>query len=384
MSTYSNKNIIINLSILLALLLTSVFSIQSRKESMETKCPASVNKFDCWRSLLNKTLERDGLAQSFEVLSVLYDTEPKFAAECHGFTHELGEKSYGIFNKKGVMSMTPKASYCGYGFYHGFMEALLHSGEGIDKAKEFCDDVDKQLSFFGGKTILACYHGIGHGAVDGSDPAFFGSPQKLIGPGLSICKTISSIASEVHQCGTGVFNALALAQNSKSFGVDLSDNPYDICLDQDEVFKKSCYEQMNTRASHMSKGNFPVASKFLNKIPEEKYAIYAMEQLAPSLIASKVGQGSSYVSEVQTCRLVPVHLKMPCLKGLVGGILEFGKPDFEYIEAIDFCNSLDKATLEKKNCFERLNSSLVVLYSKEKALEICAKIDSEYRRSCKV
>ena len=115
-------------------------------------CLDAAEKLTCWRNFLNKVLEEKGLGAAFDVLAKLYDTEPVFASECHSYTHELGEKAYAIFSKNGNLEMTPKASYCGYGFYHGFVETLLHSEGSIKQAQEFCSLADKQLSSYGKKT----------------------------------------------------------------------------------------------------------------------------------------------------------------------------------------------------------------------------------------
>ncbi|MCE9549079.1 hypothetical protein K8Q98_01635 [Candidatus Nomurabacteria bacterium] len=89
------------------------------------KCPNTAEKYNCWRDELENILNRKGLSASFDVLAVLYETEPDFVSECHGYTHELGEKAYFLFSRYKNIEMTPKASYCGYGFYHGFIETML-------------------------------------------------------------------------------------------------------------------------------------------------------------------------------------------------------------------------------------------------------------------
>lgn len=374
--------IIINLVVLFFILLGYFFFNHYKLKSIEIKCPNTSEKYDCWRQVLDKTLTEQGLPASFETLAKLYDTEPDFVSECHSYTHDLGEKAYQMFARHENIEMTPKASYCGYGFYHGFMETLLHSGGTIKQAQDFCAYTDVQLSAYGAKANIACYHGIGHGAVDGSDPRAWGDPGKLIEPGLKICRTISTLPSQIDQCGTGVFNSLAIALNANLYNLHSSEDPYKICLYQDKDFKKACYEQMNTRAQALSKGNFDVAAQFVINIPDKKYSTIAMEQLAPTMIITKVGQNNNYGSEVKTCRSLPKYLEMPCINGLAGGMLEFGKPDFEYVEALSFCDSLASDEAEQKSCYGYVISNSTVLYSSEKARQICSMIDSKYRTAC--
>lgn len=380
----SKINLIISgLAILLFILLGYLVFALQKNSPKEINCPSDSGKYECWREALNETLEEDGLAASFEVLARLYDTEPAFTSECHSFTHDLGKQAYNLFSQNKEIEMTPKASYCGYGFYHGFIETLLHSGADIKEAEDFCSYADAQLSNYGEKVSIACYHGIGHGAVDGSDPRNWGDPQKLIAPGLDICRTISILPDQIHQCGTGVFNSLAIALNNNLYNLAPVKHPYEVCLSQSDEFIKSCYEQMNSLASNLSKGNFYVASGFVMDIPNEEYAISAMEQLAPAMIAAKVGRGNDFKEELEVCKSLPEHLKNSCINGLVGGIIEFGKPDFEYIEAMDFCDSAELTETEKKDCFGRVVSNASIVYSVSKTKEVCNMIDVKYELDCK-
>lgn len=382
MKIAKNKIIIISLALLFFILLSYFFLNQYKTNSIAIDCLDTAEKYNCWRDILNGTLEQQGLSASFDILAKLYDTEPDFIAECHGFTHELGEESYKLYSKYKSLEMTPKASYCGYGFYHGFVETLLHSGAPIKEAAEFCAYADQQLSAYGEKTSIACYHGIGHGAVDGSDPRNWGNPQKLITPGLNLCKTVSILPVQTELCGTGVFNALAIALNSNLYNLNSPDGPYEICLNQEPVFKKACYEQMNTRAVGLAGGNFSAALKFVMDIPSKEHAVTAMEQLVPAAIIDKVGQNNNFDEELEVCQSLPGYLQKACLTGIVGGILEFGKPDYEYLEALNFCGTAPLNELEKEQCFKFVASSSYVIYSPEKAKQICGLIDPKYKPYC--
>ncbi|MCE9549078.1 hypothetical protein K8Q98_01630 [Candidatus Nomurabacteria bacterium] len=195
--------------------------------------------------------------------------------------------------------------------------------------------------------------------------------------------TISLLPEQIHQCGTGVFNALAIALNSNLYNLNSTEDPYKICLNQEADFIKSCYEQMNTRAASLSKGDFALATKFIIKIQNKEHSLAAMEQLVPAIIVDKVGQGNDFSPELKVCMSLPDYLKKACINGIVGGILEFGKPDYEYLEALDFCNYTDLSELDKKQCFKFVASSSYVIYSSDKAKHICDMIDKKYEPICK-
>lgn len=379
-----NNFVLVFLILVLILLFSYLFSNNRQKKQnyIEVNCSSYPSKYECWRDSLKKTLTEEGLAESFTLLAKFYDTEPGFTSECHGFTHELGEEAYKQFKKNEDLNLTPHTSYCGYGFYHGFMETLLYTNGSIKDAQDFCTYADKKLSQYNKKTTIACYHGIGHGAVDGSGESKWNNPQDFISQGLKICKTLSTNPDQVYQCGTGVFNSLAIAMNSNSVDINFKGNPYNICFNQEDSFKRSCYEQLNTRVSMLSQGDLQEGARYVSEISEKKYAINAMEQLAPATIASRVGKNQAFTKEINVCKSLPDYLRKSCIEGLAGGILEFGKPDFEYLESINLCNSKDMDSFDKKNCYDYVTSSLNTLYSREKVKEICSTINPEYRKYC--
>lgn len=376
----SKYNSVVIVLVVSLVVLLSYYFYDSRKE-FSVKCINGEKKYECWRNSLLSTLNNRGLSASYDLLADFYNTDPEFVSECHGFTHEIGEQAYSIYKSKKKIDLTPKTSYCGYGFYHGFMEALLQTDGNIKDAEGFCDYADKQLLEFNKKTNIACYHGIGHGAVDGSGSVTWESPQEFIGEALKICKVIANSSDRIYQCGTGVFNSLAIVLNSSMFDLNFSGNPYDICLVQENDFKRACFEQMNTRITTLSNGDLSKGISYILKIPEKEYSIVAMEQLAPATIAQKVGKNSDFNSEISTCKSSVEYLRKPCIEGLAGGILEFGKPDSEYIEAMDLCEST--GTVEYKDiCYRYVLSSLKILYSQDKVSEVCKTVTKEYTKYC--
>ncbi len=369
--------------LLLGVLLLFFVIFIREKETSEVKINCgNVSDVACWHSLLIQTLEKKGLNKAFNVLAELYNTEPGFVSECHSFTHDLGSEAYNIYKSTGQLDLTPKTSYCGYGFYHGFMETLLSRTGNIKEAEDFCAYADKQLENFNKKTGIACFHGIGHGAVDGDDLESWGNPQKIINPALNICKLLPQ-SQEIYECGTGVFNSLAIALNSGSYGLNKSEkNPYSICLTQEDNFKKSCFEQMNTRAMYLANSKLSEAIKFIFAIKNSVYSTSALEQLVASAISHKVGKNENYSLEIKDCQSLSGDLRNSCFDGLIGGILEFGRPGEEYLEALDLCKNAGLHESDKKNCYNRLISTSKILYSVTEAKKICQMIDIRYQNSC--
>ena len=341
-------------------------------------CRTGDNQYQCWEDLITHALKTDGLDSAFEILASLYSSEPAFAAECHGYVHKLGQAAYEKFAREESINLTSKTGYCGYGFYHGFMEALIQDGKSPAEAIEFCSYADKQLAGQTSKASIACYHGIGHGFVDGSDPRASGDAMAVIKPGLDICKKISDNKEIIYLCATGVFNSLAIAYNGNQYGLTPNrEDPYGICGDQEShEFKRACYQEMNTLVFSVA-GSFVEAAKFIKKIPELAYAQFATEQLAGVATLSIDNKYEEYISVCQS-----LETKDFCLRGLVGGTLEHGKPGEEYYKALELCGKDAWKRREKELCYLYLISSVRFLYKPEKAQKVCRLMPEEYRNVC--
>ena len=139
------------------------------KISTKNPCDTSATLTQCWKDRIDQASDERGLDAAFAVLAEAYAQDPSFASNCHGFTHSLGQEAYQRFKNNELATISPKTSYCGYGFYHGFMEGLLHDGKNVAEARQFCIHINQQLNH---KTSVwtPCLHGIGHGVTDASDP----------------------------------------------------------------------------------------------------------------------------------------------------------------------------------------------------------------------
>lgn len=158
----------------------------------------------CWDELLRETIGNNGVAYVMNLLPELV-TNPTFAAVCHSMTHTIGNLAYPEFRKNQKLETSPNMNYCGFGFYHGFMEGLFERGGNIQEARELCEYLEKQANNELGATIGACFHGIGHGVVDGSNKRDWGDPQALVDPGLELCDRVGVTKEELNRCYSGAF-----------------------------------------------------------------------------------------------------------------------------------------------------------------------------------
>ena len=346
-----------------------------------TKYSENYKKSECYENILSETLRSQGLDKSFELIDKLYNSDSYFASDCHGYAHKLGEATYRLFLEKEDFSLSEKASYCGYGFYHGFMEILLKAGKDINLAREFCELADRKLSEKTTDAGGACYHGIGHGTVDGGDPQSWGDPNKMIAPGIDLCEYVSDNEERLFRCTTGVFNALEIYFSRGQYNLSLNkEDPFWICRNQPERYKRSCYTQMVVAAFNVAGGDFEKSSEFINTIVEDKYATEAMAGLVVERV--RVGK-TSHRDTVIFCRNLPSRFHEVCITAFGEGFMKYGPPGLEHVKAIEFCHSSYLSEQEKKVCFERVLSLLRIWNTVDEAKRICESVDTKYQwRNC--
>lgn len=334
-------------------------------------------RLQCWEDLIDSVLNKEGLDQAFILVGDLFEKDRQFASNCHSFAHKTGEFAYDLYSGNKQFSLTAKTSYCGYGFYHGFMEKLLNTTDDLDQARSFCEFADAQLAK---KTIDAkgaCYHGIGHGAVDGEDPRSRGNAIDTVNPGLQLCEKVSVSRDQLFRCTSGAFNALEILMSQGQSGLGLNGkDPFWICRFQPEKYKRPCYTQMVVAAKNVAHQDFIKTAEFIDTIVEDDFAIETLEALAVEKVNSP---NRDYSEMIGFCRGLKQRFKLPCIKAYGEGFLKYGPPQTEYIEAIKFCSSELLSESEHKICFGRALSLLRNLYTVGKSEEICNTVEEKYR-----
>lgn len=336
----------------------------------------------CWLDLLELVFLENGLDATFDVFSQLHDAEPAFATSCHDFGHRLGEMAYGLFFQRNDFALTPKTSYCSYGFYHGFMESLLSETGDLRKTGEFCDYVDKKLAKKAPDATLQCFHGIGHGAIDiSATEKNWGNEEAIIDSALKLCEEVSSTPAQASRCATGVFNGIAFLYINQPLSFSINkEGPLWFCHKQ-ENYKRECYISMNVALLWLADDDFYQAAKFLEKIVEDDYANQAALNLA-ALMSISNNSYNDYGDMIRRCRSIQKRLHLGCIQGYAYGFLEKGTPGSEYIKAFDVCKSSILLKEEKDACFEYIFYYLNLWYPQKKARQICGTIKGFYKNLC--
>lgn len=353
----------------------------SRCEVLNSKS----EKLQCWEALIDLSVKKEGIDKTFDILEKLYRNEPDFAADCHGYSHKIGEVAFRLFStnhKDKDQTLSLKSFYCGYGYYHGFMDTMLHTTGTLDQAREFCKYAGEKLAKQNNDAEGTCYHGIGHGLVDGSDPRTEGNAEEIIKPGLELCKKISPTERFLDRCSSGVFNSLAimLSSNQHKLSVDKK-NPMWVCQKQlNPIFKLTCYQEMNTLLLNLEDGDFKKAVAWIKQIPERENAISAMDSLG-QYAANFKRKDSDNSEYIKICQQWSRELRLACLRGFSVGLILFGTPGEEYKEVLRFCQNKLLTEVDQDGCLERATWGLYNTYTEEKYKQIC-KVDEKYMKYC--
>ncbi|MEK7083254.1 MAG: hypothetical protein AAB972_03705, partial [Patescibacteria group bacterium] len=337
----------------------------------------------CWQEIIQQRLRDNNLDQAFAALDAFTKQNPSQLGDCHGLAHEIGEQAFRLFNNKKDFALSPKTSYCGYGFYHGFMETLVHTTNDMVQARAFCDYADVKLKYFIADAGGACIHGIGHGSVDDvPDPSVWGNMQAIVEPALALCERISVDESQLFRCTSGAFNALEILSDSGKYKLTANrDDPFLICRSQPEKYKRACYTQFLVAAMFVSDNDFIRTAQFIDTIKEDAYA---QETLAGLSVERVRFQKIDYNTTVQWCRSLASRFRISCITGFAEGFLKYGPPESEYIKAIEFCALPLLSEKEQKPCFDRVLSILRNFYTVIKSREICLSVEKQYQlNNCK-
>lgn len=322
---------------------------QAQNFSPQDTCTTITNKTkrtQCIDAFFSKVLAEKGVSGGFDLLDSFSKKDPSFAANCHDFAHRLGQKAYEVFSKDKKVVLSEKSSYCGYGFYHGFMGALMYQTGNIYEARDFCNLAEKTLREKNADAGGACYHGIGHGINEVPDQKTWGNAQKIIAPALALCAKISPDTMKKFRCDTGVFNALEIFMTNNQYRLSLNPtDPYWICKAQKDEHKEACYTQMVVALLSVTNNDFAQSATFINEIQNDPVAISAMGTLVIELVHLNRYDNKG---NVDFCRSLAQRFQAVCIRSIAEGLMKYGPPQNEYKDALQFCNDSLLTGEEKK------------------------------------
>lgn len=362
------------------------FGIVKVKDSygvVHDNCVDRGGNLACWQDKIFIALAEKGLQGAYDIVSDLYKNEPTFAQSCHFIAHNIGLASYGFYVENPNSIVTPKASACASGFYHGFMEAYLGATGDVVAAGAVCESLKGVLKDDAPDAYLQCYHGIGHGAVEYylAGGGVLGSMHEVIDSALLACEEASPGEEELFRCTSGLFNGVANFFINNEYGFDSSViDPLSICESQNETYLESCYGNMNSVLFWAADNNFVKAvNAALPRVNESHQ--YSLVVYLSGLNAFIRLPHVEFEKVIQDCHSLGAFA-LPCVEGFAHGLLEHGAPNEEHVQALAFCDSPLLTSAERNLCFQESLGELNEWYGAEIKKNVCATVRADLQKYC--
>lgn len=326
MSTY-----LVVLAVLMSLLSLAGYRVLSVANA--DPCLKAPVPLQCWGDTVDMSLARGDIQSALRDITRYSSSEPLFGEICHGLMHDVGAVAYGDFREGRVFSYSPHMEMCSFGFFHGFMEALFGDTNSLADARRFCTEVDSE-----GNVHIPrrqCFHGIGHGVVDGHNPLEWQDVSAVMERSVTLCKEIAEDSSDALACLGGVFNGVANAYWRHEYGLFVSpEDPFAVCrsiLVNDG--RADCYGYMARALLSIPPADFESAVRLAQAHTPPEYLLPVIGGIA--IIESLSGKAEEDVRSV--CETIPLNIRQACAGSYARGIVQASDTSKAEERALAFC-----------------------------------------------
>lgn len=339
----------------------------------------------CWEAEVTEKLTQKGLGAAFTLVDSLYADDPAFRRNCHDVMHILGAAAFREFKSAPAVRAERRTSYCGYGFYHGFIETMLleNGNTNFDAVKNYCTLLGKEYS---SAASGPCFHGIGHAIFDSLPGSIWGSPDVMTQYALTMCERALSEKEERIQCASGVYNSFANALSARDYNLSFSEiDALEFCGAQKREYRESCFAEVGigyVREKHMGRDE---ALAFVRSIPEYEalsqlfyYFSDETKRMMYDLDTNSLSSACSTLSNSTETR--------ECIDGVLQGFRESSQVEKTYEFALPFCGGfvdLSQNMYCIQNVIEKTSESVTSTsgfaesckrYSRPETVSVCENI----------
>ena len=336
----------------------------------------------CFDDLIRDTVRTEGIDAAYALFEETY-AKGELPRGCHWTAHRIGEAGYDLYRAGKDFSISVATTYCGYGFYHGFMERLLRENPDPKYALGFCDRVKEQLGDMG---LWNCYHGIGHGYTeDPPDPATEGSFQAMIQPGIKMCEFLfGKNFRDINLCLTGVFTVPVGFASDNEHGLSIDpENPFAECNRQPYRYQKACYGEIAAKLDSILNWDIRALTPYIEKIHDDKLKRLVV-WVVPSVMMAKDILADDHSKYIEQCKEgFTDRLRRICWGGSILGFFHHGEPQKQYEKVLGFCNSSAWKTEDERTfCWGEGLRQMRQNYSLDKVKSLCPSVPEKYRFLC--
>lgn len=295
---------------------------------------------ECWEAEVLSLTRKNGVERAFDSIRIWYRDSPDFRRNCHDVMHIVGVAGYDEFAREGIVTTREEVSYCGYGFYHGFIETMLRE-QGVGqyvKAHAYCEALRKIRPEAAGP----CYHGIGHAVFDSIEGSLWSDDVRMVDFALDVCKAALPGEYERVRCGSGVFNALANAYSTRSYGLSFGDkDPLFICANAPRSYQDFCYMELGNGYVRDKQWNQTQEIEYIRNIDDED----ARAAIVVGYMDTEVRRTIDDTDVVALARLCESFERksdiQACVTGILIGLRGIGEPEREEELIESFCGLFD-------------------------------------------
>ncbi len=210
---------------------------------------ASATDYICYQQRYRDLVRDYGVETAFAELKNELPTNEFARSNCHLLTHFIGRAAADLSSDVGTV-YSHGDNFCGSGYYHGAMEAIVTKigpDKVLEEANTLCDNLDgyEKYSFY----HYNCAHGLGHGFMDIKDDELFSS--------LGTCDALTD-SWERNRCYGGVFmeNVVAKDDPGHSSKYLKADKPLYPCDVLGNRYKNECYQRQTSYALQTQGNDF--------------------------------------------------------------------------------------------------------------------------------
>lgn len=311
---------------------------------------------DCWEPVLLHTLGQKGTGAAFDQISVWYEENPVFRRNCHDIMHLVGAAAYRNFTFGNETVVRPETTYCGYGFYHGFVETMLiELGVGqFGPLKEYCDRLRQTGN---GNAYGACYHGIGHAVFDSLPSDLWGDEERMVSTAIGMCESVLTDTWERVQCISGISNALANAMSARDYYLTfVGKHSIDVCASLKKEYRPVCYPEL---AVGYVRDEFMTREKsfdFFSTLDELESRGATIVGFMDDEVRRLMAQGLDLPELISFCSSLNTNDAPYCFDGVVHGLFAVGKPGQERLLIEQFCALASTIPESKRACADYLSA----------------------------
>lgn len=340
----------------------------------------------CFDELIRLTVKEKGVEAAYKVFTDMISQGKQLPRNCHWTAHRIGEVAFLMYEQGRKLNMSNETSYCGYGFYHGFLEGFLRKYPDTSNIMNFCGEVTEKLGKMG---YYNCVHGIGHGLTeDPPPPETFGKPDEMLKPGITICeKLFGKDFSNLNLCLTGVYTVIVKFASHNDYGLTWNkDDPFAFCKTQPYRYQKACYGEYAPKLDIELNWDFAKFAQVVNTITDDKtkrLVTWVISSVFTSKDIQDDNQKDASDKYVEGCRQnFDDRLRKVCWGGILLGLYSNAEPEKQYLKAFSFCSSSKFNEEEKDLCFGEAVREARQFYFPTKFNEVCKVVPQQYQKYC--